>query len=110
MMFTTPATASEPYTAEAPSLSTSMRSMMDVGMVLRSTEMPFAPSSTLEVMRRPLSSTKVRTAPMPRSEICMVPPPPLFTWVVCAPPATDGISRRIWPMEVAPERSMSTCV
>lgn len=38
MMLTTPATASEPYTAEAPSLSTSMRSTATSGSALRLTK------------------------------------------------------------------------
>jgi hypothetical protein len=36
-MFTTPAMASEPYCAEAPSRRTSMRSTATVGMAFRST-------------------------------------------------------------------------
>jgi hypothetical protein len=42
-MFTTPAMASEPYCADAPSRSTSMRSMALAGMVLRSTPLEPAP-------------------------------------------------------------------
>ena len=38
MTLTTPPTASDPYTAEAPSLRTSTRSMTEAGMELRSAE------------------------------------------------------------------------
>src|SRR5882672_11895382 len=64
MMFTTPAMASEPYTAEAPSFRISMRSIAAVGMEFRSTDV-FAPVPP-GTMRRPLRSTRVRSEPRPR--------------------------------------------
>ncbi len=66
MMLTTPAIASEPYSAEAPSCRISMRSMMLIGMVLRSTaaETPEADDSFTQ--RRPSTRIRVRLAPRSR--------------------------------------------
>ena len=85
-MFTTPATASEPYTAEAPSLSTSIRSIIAAGMLLRSTEPP-RPGA----QRLPLTRTRVRFEPIPRMLIVVVPLPPLLLLVLIAEPA-EGIA------------------
>ncbi len=81
MKLTTPATASAPYTAEAPPVRTSTRSTRGVGMKFRS-------AATAEVLvsdavglpacrRRPSISTTVRTAPRPRRLTVAVPCEPL---------------------------------
>ena len=72
--FTTPATASDPYTAEAPPVSTSTRSMSAVGMLLMSTEPPWVVGTA----RVPLMSTRVRLEPRPRRSTVAVPLPGLF--------------------------------
>jgi hypothetical protein len=56
MKFTTPATASEPYTAEAPSASTSMRCIAEVGMMFGSVWLNCAPPPG---MRMPSMTTSV---------------------------------------------------
>jgi len=61
-MLTTPATASEPYAADAPPVTTSMRSISIAGIRLTST----VPREELGTKRRPLTSTSVREAPRPR--------------------------------------------
>ncbi len=71
MKLITPPTASVPYTAEAPSRSTSTRSIAESGMLFRSTAFaealnpPTLPKAWL-ARRRPFSSTSVELAPMPR--------------------------------------------
>ena len=100
MMFTTPAMASEPYTAEAPSLRISMRSTEAVGMEFRSTEAsaPVPPGT----MRRPLRSTRVRAEPRPRRLMRVAPSPPLLNWVLMALPCSGMVWRKS-PMETLPE-------
>ncbi len=71
MMLTTPAIASVPYTAEAPSRSTSMRSMATVGSVFRSTAWAVY---GLLTTRCPFSSTRVREGPRPRRSTYEAPP------------------------------------
>ena len=56
MKFTTPAIASEPYTDEAPTVSTSMRSTAEAGIALTSAP-PSAPPMCS--MRRPLIRIRV---------------------------------------------------
>ena len=69
MKFTTPATASAPYTADAPVVSTSTRSTAASGIALTSTKFsePFAKDDT--AMRRPFTSVSVDDVPRPRSEM-----------------------------------------
>ena len=64
-MFTTPVTASEPYTAEAPSATISILSTKDIGIRLRFT-VPPPPKEAEPTVRRPLIRTAVRDAPAPR--------------------------------------------
>ena len=67
MTLTTPATASAPYTADAPSFSTSRRSIAATGIVLMSTKLVVMDSANeLIATRRPLTSTSVASAPRPR--------------------------------------------
>ena len=56
MKFTTPATASDPYTAEAPPVTMSTRCISICGSW----------STLLSGTRRPLNSNRVRAAPMER--------------------------------------------
>ena len=72
-MFTTPAMASEPYWAEAPSRSTSIRSIALTGIAFRSTPlepaaMPYAKLFTRAVWcrRHPFSKTSVWSGLRPR--------------------------------------------
>ncbi len=74
MKLTTPAIASEPYTAEAPPVTTSTRSISAGGMLFRST----TPSVLAPTMRRPLTSTRVREGPRPRRSTVAVPVPGLL--------------------------------
>ncbi len=62
MKFTTPATASAPYTDEAPPVIVSIRAMAADGIVLMLT----AIEALIGIARRPSSSTKFRFAPRPR--------------------------------------------
>ncbi len=62
LKFTTPATASAPYTAEAPPVMISTPSIAEVGMVFRS----ITRAALAGWARRPSSSTRVRLAPRPR--------------------------------------------
>ena len=72
-MLMTPAIASEPYCAAAPSRSTSMRSIADTGIAFRSTPvdprpmLPFRCTSALWWRRLPLTSTSTWSGPRPRS-------------------------------------------
>ena len=74
MKLTTPATASEPYTAEAPPVSTSMFWIREFGIELIST----VPPEVVGVTRVPLISTSVRFEPRPRRLTVAVPLPGLF--------------------------------
>ena len=75
MTFTTPATASEPYTAEAPSFNISIRSIAATGILLISTKEFTIPSAkALLATRRPLISTSVASAPKP---LRLIAAPPL---------------------------------
>ena len=62
MKFTTPATASAPYTDEAPPVIVSTRAMAADGIVLMLT----AIEALIGIARRPSSSTKFRFGPRPR--------------------------------------------
>ncbi len=75
MKLTTPAIASAPYSADAPSLSTSTRSTADSGMPFRLTSEPVL----YEAMRWPLRSTSVYLEPRSCSEAVVTPAPPPLT-------------------------------
>ena len=64
MMLITPATAEEPYTAEAPSRKISIRSTIDIGISDVSAEAP--EDELVPGIRRPSSNTKVASEPRPR--------------------------------------------
>ena len=99
MMFTTPATASDPYTAEAPSFSTSMRSMAAVGIEFRSTDesAPVPPGT----MRRPFKRARVRESPRPRRLTRVDPSPPLLTAVLIELPCSGRLCRKS-PIDTLP--------
>ena len=71
---TTPATASAPYTADAPPVTRSIRSSRATGMALVSTR----PDKSEGTARRPLINTSVRCGPRPRRSIVAIPPEPLL--------------------------------
>ncbi len=83
MKLTTPATASAPYTDEAPPVSTSTRLISADGMKLMSGTLPPAVGSP-GCRRRPLISTRVRFAPRPRRLTVAVPVAPFDTFEPCA--------------------------
>ncbi len=83
MKFTTPAMASEPYTAEAPSFRISTRSMTATGIAERSAPPPIWLDNAYGATRLPLMSTRVRLVPKPRSEMPVKPTRP-----VPSPPAS----------------------
>ena len=70
MKFTTPATASAPYTAEAPPVMTSTLSIIADGMVLMST----TSAALAGWVRRPSTSTRLRLVPRPRRLAVEMPP------------------------------------
>ena len=120
-MLTTPAIASEPYSEDAPSSSTSMRSTIAAGMVLRSVAEPTPEAEDSLTQRMPSTSTSTRLVPRLRRSIVVAPAP--------TPPPSDGkpslpealrvrlkaepepvICCTISPIEVRPVRSMSARV
>ena len=77
MKFTTPAMASEPYSAEAPSVSTSTRSIASSGRLSRFTEPspPEEPKPPKGATRRPFSNTSVYFWSRPWMAAVVVPLP-----------------------------------
>ena len=70
IIFTTPATASAPYTAEAPPVEISIRSIKEVAMLFKSTALsPAIPP----MKRRPLTRTSVLELPNPRRSVVFKP-------------------------------------
>ena len=105
MKLATPLTASAPYRAEAPPVTTSTRSIMLAGSMLRST--PEVPGME-GTWRRPSTRVRVRCTPIPRRSSALMPGLPtsywLLVWLVWLT-AKDGnwLSRStiwVWP-EVA---------
>src|SRR3954470_12134230 len=85
MKLTTPATASAPYTADAPPVRMSTRSTSEVGMKLRSAETEAIDEVGLPpIRRRPSISTRVRLGPRPRRFTVAVPSEALETLEPCA--------------------------
>ena len=68
MKLITPAIASDPYTAEAPSFRTSTRSIAVIGMTERFTPCTPLISPAKPFTRLPLMSTSVRPPERPRSD------------------------------------------
>ena len=87
-MLTTPAIASDPYTADAPSFKISIDLIIATGMVFKSTE-ESAPVPE-ETIRRPFNNTRVRCDPMPRKLTVAEPPEPLLLEAPRLIPAADG--------------------
>src|SRR5215475_14388802 len=103
MKFTTPATASEPYTADAPPVSTSTREISGAGMALMSTGQKVGlPAGK----RLPSISTSVRDGPRLRRLAADVPVAPfdrLLPWSAKA----DGNWFRMSDVLVRPVHLMS---
>ena len=89
MKFTTPAMASAPYTAEAPPVIVSTRSMAAEGIVLMST----ISAAFAGCARRPSTSTSVRFGPIPRKFRLPMPSeavgPACRPWSNCVPSGTN---------------------
>src|ERR1044071_3533161 len=106
---TTPAMASDPYTAELPPVTTSMRSMRSVGNVLTSADTALARMSE-PTWRRPLTSTRVRWVPRPRRSSRFRPVVPRkrleFCWLKVL--RIDGSSLSRSPTEVLPVSTSSS--
>jgi hypothetical protein len=111
MKLTTLPIASEPYSADAPSVSTSTRSIAASGSVFRFTaaEKPVNVCEPAGATRRPLSSTSVRISPWLRRLAPVKPPPPPPTESPSAvKPCITGSAWISSCTEVAPVRSMSS--
>jgi len=89
-MLITPAMASEPYCAAAPSRSTSMRAMAFIGMALRSTgeeprpSVPLTLTMAVVCWRLPLISTRVSSGERPRS---------CAGWIASVPSVIEGCGK-----------------
>src|SRR3989442_1072227 len=113
-MLITPAMASDPYCADAPSRSTSIRSMAAVGIAFRSTrtvprpKVPFTCTSALACRRLPLTSTSTWSGPRPRRLAgLMWSDPSAMVWCEAL---NEGASvARIWLTSVWPLSAIS-CV
>ena len=81
MKLTTPATASEPYTADAPAVTTSTRSTMRAGTM---STLADDENGLPKGRRLPSISTSVRCEPKPRRLRVDVPLAPFATSAVCA--------------------------
>src|SRR3546814_4963016 len=75
IVMTRPAIATEPYSDDAPSSSTSMRSMIDSGIVLRSTDEPTPEAEDSLIQRTPSTSTSTRLEPRWRRSTVAAPAP-----------------------------------
>ncbi len=80
MKFVTPPTASAPYTAEAPPVIVSTRWTSAEGIELTSVTI----RALIGTVRLPLTSTRLRFGPKPRSEIDAIPTE--LTGVICTSP------------------------
>jgi len=91
-----------------------MRSTTAVGNTFRSAE-PTEPRVPEGATRRPLSSTRVRVAPRPRSAIVLAPGPPSVTkppnaLLICAPPVVTPVPCRAAVVELKPDIMVSSRV
>src|SRR3546814_9392463 len=75
IVMTRPAIATEPYSDDAPSSITSMRSMIDNGIVLRSTDEPTPEAEDSLIQRTPSTSTSTRLEPRWRRSTVAAPAP-----------------------------------
>jgi hypothetical protein len=104
MMFTTPDTASEPYSAEAPPVRTSTWSTIWDGIWLVST----SPVLSAGTRRLPSTRTRVRFTPRLRRSTVAIPAVPLSTVLPSPSSTVDGSERSVWPMLVEPW-SLNSC-
>ena len=103
--FTTPATASAPYTVDAPPVSTSTRSINAVGIWLTSEAAElYAPPPPI---RRPLIITSVLLAPIPRRSSVALPDAPLETYELSAASSWGRLLRKS-SILLIPDALMST--
>ncbi len=104
----TPATASEPYTADAPPVITSTRSINSAGIILKSTMLL---DGTPPMKRRPLRSTRLRLSPRLRRSTELMPDcavaKPEF-WDVNPGMPDTGSSRSMSCALLLPESSMAS--
>ena len=105
-MLTTPAIASEPYIAEAPSLSTSILSIIAVGICERSGDAaaPLPIGTTL----LPFKRRSVLDDPIPLKEYLTPPDPPLLVFKVGREPCVALICLKTSPRSVNPEFLISS--
>ena len=104
--FTTPASASEPYTAEAPPVMISTLSIKEPGMMFRSTTpLPFAGISRLPSIR-----TRVDVLPRPRSWTLAWPPFDAMFEVLVYAGTNCGSVLSVVSTVIEPVRSKSSCV
>ena len=106
MKLTTPATASAPYTEEAPPVSTSTCLSIAAGMMLMSAAEPLVGDGSPGTSLRPFISVSVRVEPRPRRSTVAVPSAPLASedaWLA----ATAGSELRTSSIRVVPCSFMS---
>src|SRR5687768_5113110 len=114
--FTTPAIASEPYWADAPSRNTSIRSIAPAGSALRSTPLDPAPMPYANVLtravwwrRQPFTVTRVWSGLSPRRVNGRT--MSFASVTLCRGKLTEGESAwRICPVSVVPWRSITSAV
>ena len=108
---TTPATASAPYTEEAPSVMISTLSTRFMGMRLIS-GCAGAPRTPDDPIRRLFISTRVRSGPRPRSEIFADPTPPIAgdSLALELPAFEFSSPSSCWPFATVERRSISDIV
>ena len=106
LKLTTPATASEPYTADAPPVTISTRWISEGGMTFTSTTpLPFAGTR-----RRPSSRTSVEVVPSPRNWTLPCPPLPGLFDVLVKSGTNCGIRLRTESTLVEPVSSNFSAV
>ena len=104
IMLTTPAIASEPYTAEAPSDKISIRSTAAIGIEFKSCELPVEGDLG---KRRPSTKISEREAPKPRKLICETPCAELPDCGRNEPAELKLVLRNKSETEVCPEKSIA---
>ena len=109
MTFTTPDTASAPYTADAPSRRISTRSIMALGTNVRSTAW-FASASAKLATRLPLTKMSTRSGPKLRRSTEVEPPPDsTLDWLKPDVPLT-ALLRNASPTLAKPDSRMDAPV
>ena len=112
MKLMTPAMASDPYTADAPSFRTSTRSIAWIGMLLTSIDAD-SPTLPYGATRRPLTRINVRVEPRPLNDAVERPPvfaPALLAETVMPAASIAVIVRNNCSEVVTPVRAISCAV